>query len=559
MRNGATTFLELLADCGVNYLFGNPGSTELPLMDALVSHRQINFILGLHEIPVMAMADGYAQATRSLGVVNLHISCGLGNAMGMLYNAHRSGTPLLVTAGQQDRRLMFGEPILWSDLVEVARPWTKLAIEVNRIHDLPLAISRAVKTALMPPTGPVFLSLPMDVQQEVVDFDVVRPQQLNPSIRPQWAELRRAAELLVNAEDPVILAGSGVLEANAVEPLKALAETLGAKVVSESGGTHGRACFPCNHPLFDRELPFWSPDVRQRLADVDVLFAAGLELFAEYMYHEPAQAIPDTVSLIHLDPNPWQVGKNYPCEVGLIGDIRTGLSELVQIVDELLSPAQRANAKQRTEQQALRHRNERESLLADAARQRDARPMTMLTLMDSVGKALSPDCAIVEEAPNGNQRYFERLGHLADPSGYFGHRGWALGWGLGCSLGVKLAWPDRPVVAVLGDGAAVYGIQGLWSAARYGIPVTFVVCNNHEYQILKTLAHNIELSAATSHQFVGMDLTEPKVDFLKLADSFGVEAKRLSEPQDVTDCVRDSFVSGRPVLIDVPTERFPAI
>jgi benzoylformate decarboxylase len=148
---------------------------------------------------------------------------------------------------------------------------------------------------------------------------------------------------------------------------------------------------------------------------------------------------------------------------------------------------------------------------------------------------------------------------LQDPSGYFGHRGWALGWGLGCALGVKLAWPERPVVAVLGDGAAVYGIQGLWSAARYGIPVTFVVCNNHEYQILKTLAHNIDLPAATSHQFVGMDLTEPKVDFVKLADSFGVESKRLSDPDDVTNCVRESFGNGRPMLIDVPIERFPAI
>ena len=166
---GIHAFLDMLADAGVRYIFGNPGTTELPLNDALVGDRRFQYILGLQEVPVMAMADGYAMASRSLGVVNLHISCGLGNAMGMLYNAYREGTPLLVTAGQQDRRLKFEEPILWGDMVEVARPWTKWAVEVERVEDLPSAVRRAIQMALTPPTGPVFLSLPVDVQMELAD------------------------------------------------------------------------------------------------------------------------------------------------------------------------------------------------------------------------------------------------------------------------------------------------------------------------------------------------------------------------------------------------------
>src|SRR5262245_3355808 len=164
---GIHAFLDLLAEFGVRHIFGNPGTTELPLNDALVGDSRFQYILGLQEIPVMAMADGFAMASRKLGVVNLHISCGLGNAMGMLYNAYREGTPLLVTAGQQDRRLRLEEPILWGEMVAVTRPWTKWSVEVDRVEDLPIALRRAVQTALTPPTGPVFLSLPIDVQMEL--------------------------------------------------------------------------------------------------------------------------------------------------------------------------------------------------------------------------------------------------------------------------------------------------------------------------------------------------------------------------------------------------------
>src|SRR5262245_12305302 len=213
---GIQAFLELLAGCGVRYVFGNPGTTELPLNDALVGDRRFQYILGLQEVPVMAMADGYAMASRQLGVVNLHISCGLGNAMGMLYNAYREGTPLLVTAGQQDRRLMFEEPILWGQMVEVTRPWTKWSCEVQRVEDLPSAVRRAAQVALTPPTGPVFLSLPVDVQMEIVEsgargsglgsVDLVPPKPLNTRVRPPAAAIQQASELLVAAKNPAILA-----------------------------------------------------------------------------------------------------------------------------------------------------------------------------------------------------------------------------------------------------------------------------------------------------------------------------------------------------------------
>ena len=179
---GIEALLELLSAFGVRIIFGNPGTTELPLNDALVGDSRFRYILGLQEVPVVAMADGYAMASRHLGVVNLHICCGLGNAMGMVYNAYREGTPLLVTAGQQDRRLRFEDPILAGDMVRVARPWTKWSAEVDRVEDLPCAVRRAVQTALAPPTGPVFLSLPLDVQMAVAEgLDLARAQAPGPS------------------------------------------------------------------------------------------------------------------------------------------------------------------------------------------------------------------------------------------------------------------------------------------------------------------------------------------------------------------------------------------
>ena len=553
--SGSHAILELLAQAGVRYLFGNPGTTELPLMDALAQDRRIEYILGLQEVPVMAIADGYAQASRSVGVVNLHIACGLGNGMGMLYNAYREGTPLVVTAGQQDRRLKFDEPILWADMVSVARPWTKWAVEVERVQDVPSAIRRAIQTALMPPTGPVFLSLPVDVLQAEAELDLSPPCPLNPHLRPPDAELLKAAELLAGAENPGILVGSRVVEADAVESLITVAEFLGAPVLSEPGTTQGRLSFPSQHPLFAPGLPLWSPEIRGRLEEFDVVLVVGMDLFRLYVYHEPARAIPEHVRIVHLDADPWQMGKNYPLEVGLIGDPKAGLAELGELLRKKMSSEQREASKARGAQRAEKHRVLRQSLETQADRERPERPLTPLVVMQSLGRALTPTTAVIEEAVTTTNSYLQRLGMLGDPSGYFAHRGWALGWGLGCAIGVKLAWPERPVLSVLGEGAAMYGIQGLWTAAHYRIPVTFVIPNNAQYQILKVGARSAGLPAAREGVFEGMDLIEPEIDFLSLARSMGVEAHRVCEPEELTECVRECLTADRPRLLEVPIAR----
>ena len=555
-QRGIDVFLELLAAAGVRYIFGNPGTTELPLNDALVDDRRFQYILGLQEVPLMAMADGFAMASGTLGVVNVHICCGLGNGMGMLYNAFREGTPLLVTAGQQDRRLRFEEPILWGRMVEVVRPWTKWAVEVERIEDLPSATRRAIQIALTPPTGPVFMSLPVDVQTAVADGLDMTPARLpDRRVRPPLDALNRAADVLLSAKNAAILVGSRVQEAGAVDELVRLAERLGIPVISEAGTTHGRLSFPCDHPLYAQGLPLWSPEVRERLKNYDVLFVVGMDLLREYVYHEPARAIPEHVRLVHLDEDSYQLGKNYPLEVGLIGDVKTGLAELDGVLAERMSTGQKQAAAERFQRYEAESAAARDTAQRECAAERNQRPLSAAAFMEAVARALPPDVAVVEEAVTTTNTMLERLGALKNTSGYFGHRGWALGWGLGVSMGVKLAWPDRPLLAILGEGAAMYGIQGLWSAAHHRIPVTFLIANNAQYQILKIGAAGLGLPQALAGKFTGTDIIAPDVDIVGLAKSLGVDAVRITEPDELTAALKESLGSDRPRLIDVPISR----
>jgi len=552
--SGIEAFVEILARFGTKYIFGNPGTTELPLNDALARQDRIQYILGLQEVPVMAMADGYAMASGTLGVVNLHVSCGLGNAMGMLYNAHREGTPLLVTAGQQDRRLKFEEPILWGDLVRVVRPWTKWCTEVERVEDLPVALRRAAQIALAPPTGPVFMSIPMDVQMAVAEIELTPPAVVDSRVRPPAAALERAAAVLAAAKNPAILAGSRVVERGAVAELVAVAERLAAPVIAEPAHTLGRQSFPCDHPLYAQSMPLWSPEIRQALADYDVLLVVGMDLLRQYVYHEPARPIPEHTRIVHLDEDAYQLGKNYPLEVGLLCDSKAGLAELDAALAVAMTDYQRQQAARRFESHRRASDAERQKLRAQVERERAVRPMTPLVLMESIARVLPPDVAVVEEAVTTTSSALQRLGALRNTTGYFGHRGWALGWGLGCAVGVRLAWPTRPVLALLGEGSAMYGIQGLWTAAHYRLPVTFVICNNGHYQILKAGAQGLKLPAAKQEKFVGMDLTDPAIDFVGLAKSLGVEAQRTANPDQLSQLVEESLRSDRPRLIDVPIE-----
>jgi benzoylformate decarboxylase len=239
----------------------------------------------------------------------------------------------------------------------------------------------------------------------------------------------------------------------------------------------------------------------------------------------------------------------------LIGSTKAGLAELDATVAERMTDGQRDTARQRGYRHTERHLADRKRLEAQAAREQRLRPLTPLAFMSSLARILPADVAVVEEAVTTTNTVFERLGALKNATGYFGHRGWALGWGVGCAIGVKLAWPQRPVLAVIGDGSALYGIQALWSAAKYCVPVTFVIPNNAQYQILKVGAAGMGLPAAQGGKFEGFDLTGPEIDFVSLSKSLGVEAARINEPDDLSERVAQSLRGERPQVFEVPISR----
>jgi benzoylformate decarboxylase len=535
----------------VEYIFGNPGTTELPLMDVLAQRDDVRYILSLHEGVALAMAAGYAEASGKLGVTNFHVAPGLGNALGLIYTAYMSRTPLLVTAGQQDRRMQLEEPLLWGDLVQMARPYTKWSYEIPSPAELPRAVRRAIKVAMTPPTGPVFLSLPMDVLEASSDVDLSplsRPD-LRPGPIPELLE--RAAEVLCSAKNPTIIVGDRVSRSGALAEAVELAETLGARVYGEPQANS--VAFPPEHPLFAGVLPGLSQGVRRALEPADVLLAIGMNLFQPFLY-TPAGPLPEGVMLVQIDSDPWEVGKNYAVQVGIWSDPKAAMAQLTPRLRQRMSMTQKDAARRRLDCERELRLQERRSLQARTAEDDSKEPISPLVLMREIAQALPADAAVVNESvtAGGTLRAWLKL---SDEKSFFQAKGGGLGFGLPAVVGVKLALPARPVVGLIGEGSAMYAIQALWTAAHYELPVVFVICNNAQYRILKAGLLAFRSEPAKQGKFVGMDLVQPEIDFVRLAESLGVTAERVTKAQEVGPALRRALDRHGPSLLDIPIDR----
>jgi len=549
--SGRQAFLEVLKQEGVQYLFGNPGSTELPLMDALVERREFRYFLGLHEGVAISMADGYARASGKMGVVNVHISPGIGNSMGMLYDAYKAGSPLLVTAGQHDQSFAVTEPILWSDLPDVARPYVKWSFEIRRLEDLPRAVHRAAKVATSPPTGPVFLSLPMDVLNAEGEVDLGAPTRVDPWTRPSRASVEAAAEMLSKAKQPIIIAGDAVARSNAHAELARLAELVGAPVYQQT--VSGTCNFPTSHPLSLGPLLRNQEATRAALQEADLLFSVGAELFTMSLPSE-VDPMPPGLAIIHLDLDPWEIGKNYPARIAVLGDPKETLPELATMLDGRLNSQRRKEAELRLEQVRKRKEKGLAELRERAIKERKRVPITPLAFMEVICDSLPGDAVVVDETISSG-RELRALLRSEDAKSYFGLRGGGIGWGIPAALGVKVALPDRPLVALIGDGSALYSYQGLWTAAHYGLAVVFVICNNTGYRILKERTYALGSFSAKTDSYIGMDLERPEIDFVGLARALGVPGERCQKIQEVKPALARALKHGGPLLIDIQLDR----
>lgn len=545
-RTGANILLDVLESEGCEFIFGNPGTTELPLIDALVDRPHLHYVLGLQEATVVGIADGYAQASGKPGFINLHTAGGLGHGLGNLLNATTSGTPLIVTAGQQDSRHAITDPLLQGDLVSIARPACKWAAEVTSPDQIAILAHRAFQDCQATPRGPVFLSLPMDVMEATSTVTVPRTSHVDR--RPIAGSLTELAiELTAVAPGRVaIVAGDEISFHDAYKEVVRLAELLAAPVFGSSWPAH--IPYPTSHYLWQGNLPTRAVDIAQAMSGFDCVFALGGKSFITILYTE-ASALPEGCELYQLSVDGRDLGRTFPSRLSVVGDIELSLNALNALIAKRIAPRAQeyATARDRARDAFVT----RKQALDQRARQFAANPVLHPLVVAKILAETIAATPIVDEAiataahlraflNNGSTRQYSFL------------RGGALGWGMPAAVGFSLGLGRKPVVSLVGDGAAMYSPQALWTAAREDLPVTFVVINNREYNILKNFMRSQPhyLSARTG-DFIGMDLVSPAIDFGALAASMGVPARRVTRADEVHAAVNDGIVSCRPNLVEI--------
>ncbi|GAA1909829.1 thiamine pyrophosphate-binding protein [Streptantibioticus ferralitis] len=547
----ARLLVDLLRDEGVDRVFGNPGTTELPLIREVAAAGDLPYVLALQEHSAVSMADGYARGTGRPSFVSLHAAGGLANGVIGMLNALRSGTPMVVLACQQDQRHLAQGPMLTGDLVAMAAPVAHCAEQVHHAQDLPVVMRRAFRRARTAPQGPVFVSVPTDVLSVPARL-ALPPRSPLPELGTA-PEADRAAEVLIRARRPAIVAGDRVGQGGADAELRALAEVLGAVVYPQPMFDAVNA--DSEHPLTAWPLPPDNAVVHRVLAEHDSVLFAGVTIRPHHF--RPQSAVPEEVTLVQLDTDPAQIGRNFPVEVGMVGAMRPTLAALAAEVRSRRRPEAAVEAVQRAarigERLVARRLAWREQSRAAAA----AAPMHHRAAVQAVADALPESAVVVEEAVSSGPALWRAL-RIRRPGDYHHTVGGGLGWGIGAAVGLQLAHPTRPVVAVVGDGSAMFGVQGLWSAAAQQAPIVVVVLNNAEYRAVREPADPEEAAG-----YPGIDLVRPAVQWPLLARSLGLDAVRVEHTARIAPAIADALRSRRPTVIEVPilgsaAERHPA-
>jgi benzoylformate decarboxylase len=508
--------IALLRDLGCDRLFGNPGSTELPLFRDWPA--DIRYVLGLHESVAVAMADGYAQATRRTAFVNLHSASGVGHALGSVFTAFKNRAPVVVIAGQQARSLLPADAYLAAtEAAQFPKPYIKWSIEPARAEDVPAAIARACYTSMQEPMGPTFVSVPAD------DWDrIAAPVRLRRVVsrrRPDRDAIAALGAALDESERPAIVMGSDVDIAGAFAAAVALAERYQAHVWGAPRAW--RCVFPETHPLFMGFLPPLRDQLVAKLAPYDLALVIGAPAFT---YHKETDCPPwpGHLDLFQIVNDPVEAAQA-PQGVALLASVDAALEDL------LARPATRPRA-------AAARRPPRGAAIA-------ATPIPPAYLMSRIASLRPAGSIIVEEAPTSRAAMNAHL-PIDEPDGFFTAGSGGLGYGLPAAVGIAMGKPGRRVIAVIGDGSCMYAVQGLWTAAQWKLPMAIVIVNNASYFALKHMARMFDIK-----ETVGADL--PGIDVCGLARAFGCEARRVKAPQELDDALRHAFGAGHPVVVDV--------
>ncbi len=555
-KTGHEKLLEQLKADGIRYMFGNPGSSEEGLLDTLSRFPEIEYILALQETIAVAMADGYSRATQKPAVIQLHDGVGLGNGIGMIYQAFRGQAPLVVLAGEAGVAYDAMNAQMSANLVEMARPVTKFAARVIHPGSLLRLLRRAIKMAATPPTGPVFLAVPQDILDAPNDEPVFPTVVPTTRVAPEPAAIAAAAGMLCQAENPLMLMGDGVSRSGAQAELAQLAEVLGAGVW---GVNSSEINLPQSHPLYCGVTGHMFGDQSARhVRDADVVVICGTYVFPE-VFPSLTSPFKSDAKVIHIDLDPFEIAKNHPITLGLVSDPKLTLKLLSEAVMDLASPVQRNAAAVRVRALGDANRQAAAAARARDAKSRDAVPLHMSAFAEELGRRLPQDAIIFDEVLTHSPELTRWL-RLDLPGQFFQTRGGSLGVGIPGALGLKLAHPERTVIGLTGDGGSMYTIQALWTAAHHRINAKLVICNNHSYRLLKfNLQDYWQAQGLKPQDFPAsfpncFDLRDPGLDFVGLAKAMGVPGVRVTQPAEIAPAIQAMLDHDGPFLIDLVVE-----
>ena len=544
---GKQALLEMLKAEGVEFIFGNPGTSEGPIIDMLGDYPELRYILTLQESVAVGMGESYARATGKASFVSLHVDSGLANGIALMLDAYNTGTPMVVTSANYDiRKTTEG----LTDLAELARPVTKWSVQLTHPDQIPGAIRRAFNEANSHPKGPVYVGFTANALEGSGDMNIIPSQPVFDEPRPNPEGIKAAADLLMRADRSIMMVGDRVSDDGAMNKAVDLAELLGLPVY---GSRAAEVAFPTNHPQFLGTLSLRMSDQRSILERADLVLAIGMDAFEELFYWGDVILNRET-KLIHIDPVAGKVGKSEPTDVGIVAHCGLAIDELINQITPMLTSESKQAISNRVKLISDESHDSKKSFERSVEDKWDGKPITPARMMFELSNAL-PENAIVVDDSLSNRAMFRHYFQASERGDIRGVRGQSIGGGIGATMGTQCANPERPVFGVIGDGSAMMTIQGLWTAANDNIPCIFVICNNGMYRILRTNFNIYQkdvlgLSETSGENLLYSEFATP-FDMAAIANSMGVHGERIIEPSEIKPAVDRAVASGKPALLDI--------
>ena len=544
---GKQALLEMLKAEGVKHIFGNPGTSEAPIMDMLGDYPELRYFLALQESVAMGMGESYARATEKPSLVMLHVDSGLANGIALMLDALNTGTPMVVMSANYDARKINETK---TDLAELVRPVTKWSVELNLPDQIPSVIRRAFHEANSHPKGPVYVGFTANALEGEAEMNIVPSSKIHDSYRPDPKGIEEAVSLIMAAKRPMLMVGDRVSEDHANDLAVELAELMGFPVYQSRGA---EVSFPTTHPQFFGNHTLRVTAGRELLQEKDLILAIGMDAMDELFYWGDIILGPAT-KLVHIDPIPGRAGRSEPTDVGIVSHCGLAIEELIRSIKPLLTPELKNEIEGRKIEVVAAAAAKRKAFDDSVAAKWDNNPMIPARMMSELAKAMPANAIVVDDSISNRatmRHYFQgqKRGDLR------AFRGQSIGGGIGATMGAQVANPDRPVFGIIGDGSAMMTIQGLWTAANDNIPCVFVICNNGMYRVLKVnfdvyQREILQQKESSGENLPYSDFPTP-FDIAAMATSMGVHGERITDPAEIKPAVERALASGKPAVLDI--------